>query len=268
MLKRKILMTPQFIKKSLACLALFNLMFCASAHAETAIEQDAVAVLKQWSANMNKLRSFKMTMILGYDVVQEDGQRLEFGAVRQIALQKPDKLALNFKSREGKTGMVKFDGEYIYAYNRDENVYAKTEQPGNIAESIEHLTSVLKFPVPAQELFSKDIAATLTENVQKAYITGKELIAGVETHHLALRTEDVDYQLWINTNGPALLRRMVITYKNEPGHPQFWANFINWQQDQTFKSNIFTFTPPPGAERIAIVVDESYLAEDEAQTEH
>jgi hypothetical protein len=51
----------------------------------------------------------------------------------------------------------------------------------------------------------------------------------VPCDHLAVRTAGgVDFQVWIAQGDEPLPRRIVITYKDENGQPQFWADFSNW----------------------------------------
>ena len=68
------------------------------------------------------------------------------------------------------------------------------------------------------------------------------------TDHIAGRTAEVDYQVWIASDN--LPRRIVITYKNAPGQPQFWANLSDWNLAPQMSRDAFTFVPPSGAEQI------------------
>jgi hypothetical protein len=72
----------------------------------------------------------------------------------------------------------------------------------------------------------------------------------VPTDHLAVRTPDVDLQLWIAKGPQPLPRRVVITYRNDPGQPQFRADLYDWQIAPKFDADAFAFTPPADAERI------------------
>ena len=52
---------------------------------------------------------------------------------------------------------------------------------------------------------------------------GSGVINGVECDYLAFRTEDVDWQIWVEDGERALPRKVVITFKDQPGYPQFVA---------------------------------------------
>jgi hypothetical protein len=73
--------------------------------------------------------------------------------------------------------------------------------------------------------------------------------------HLAGRTDQVDFQMWLPEKGQPLPRRVVITYRNEDGQPNFWADFENWRLAPSIAPQDFAFTPPEGTERIPFLAD-------------
>jgi hypothetical protein len=85
-------------------------------------------------------------------------------------------------------------------------------------------------------------------------------IAGVRTHHVAGRTDAVDFQYWIKDGPSPLPLRVVLTYSGEPGQPQFWANFSDWNTSPRLPETTFQFTPPAGARQIAFATQVSESA--------
>ena len=57
-------------------------------------------------------------------------------------------------------------------------------------------------------------------------------------------------QLWIAKGTEPLPRRVVVTYRNSPGEPQFRADLSDWKVGSKMGAAPFIFVPPPGAERI------------------
>jgi hypothetical protein len=57
-------------------------------------------------------------------------------------------------------------------------------------------------------------------------------------------------QVWIAQGEQPLPRRVILTYKNAPGQPQYRADLSEWNLSPTVADNSFTFTPPAGAEQI------------------
>jgi hypothetical protein len=57
-------------------------------------------------------------------------------------------------------------------------------------------------------------------------------------------------QLWIAQGKQPLPLRIVLTYKNAPGQPQFWADLSGWDLSPEVAADHFSFTPPAGAEQL------------------
>ena len=86
----------------------------------------------------------------------------------------------------------------------------------------------------------------LLEGVSADYVE-TTIIADVPCDHLAVRTAGgVDFQVWIAQGSEPLPRRIVITYKDEHGQPQFWADLSNWNLAPDVFDALFAFTPPYG----------------------
>jgi hypothetical protein len=47
----------------------------------------------------------------------------------------------------------------------------------------------------------------------------------------------------------------VITYKDETGQPQFWADLYDWNLSPELSDALFTSTPPDGADRIQFLTE-------------
>ncbi len=81
-------------------------------------------------------------------------------------------------------------------------------------------------------------------------VIGDSTVGEVHCEHIAFRGKKADLQLWIEKGERPLPFRVVITYKNEPGSPQFWALFLNWDLDPEISEDLFKFTPSDDAERL------------------
>jgi len=214
------------------------------------IDEDAVALLRSAAHFLRDSQSFSVVTRTGFDVVQSDGQKIEFGASRKATIQRPNRARFEFERRDGKAGVVVFDGNDIWAYSASADVYAHTPQPGDIDASIELLTEELGITAPLSDLYTSDVGSTLAEGLRSCYVIGDSIVAGEPCDHVAVRNEYADYQLWVAKGDQPLLQRIVITYREEPGEPQFWAEFSDWNMAPSADSRTFVFQPPEGAERI------------------
>ena len=73
-----------------------------------------------------------------------------------------------------------------------------------------------------------------------------------ETEHLLFTQENVNWEIWIDAEGPPLPRKVVITRKNEPGSPQFVAVLGRWDLAAVPAADTFEFRPPPGAKQVTM----------------
>jgi len=214
------------------------------------IDKQAVSILKQSTEFIAKAGRFSFTAELGFDVVQDSGQKIEFGSHREVTIKRPDHVRIEFDRRDGLKGGVIFDGKEITVYNKGLNVYAKASKNGDIGTAIEYLVEELHTPLPLQDFFSTNAFKVLMDKIESGRYGGESIIAGVACDHLAFRSDRVDFQLWVSRGDKPLPRRIVITYKREPGQPQFWAHFVKWNLSPDVPDSLFTFKPPRGAEQI------------------
>jgi hypothetical protein len=85
--------------------------------------------------------------------------------------------------------------------------------------------------------------------MRSAAYVGLHQVRGVKCHHVMGRQENVDWQLWIQAAEPFVPRKLVITYKELPGQPQYIAFLDDWNVAAEVPDATFTFTPPAGARK-------------------
>jgi hypothetical protein len=52
-----------------------------------------------------------------------------------------------------------------------------------------------------------------------------------------------------------------MTYKQDKGQPQFWAEFSNWNLAPAIPEGLFVFSPPEGAKKIAFSPSQDMASE-------
>jgi len=214
------------------------------------VDDDAVAIVRRAAHFIRDAKSFAVTTEMGFDVVQLNGQKIEFGSTRRAVIQRPDRARFEWQRRDGKEGVVVFDGNDIWAYSPTHEVYAHTPQPGGIDEAVELITEDLGITAPLADMFTSDVGQSLADGLTDCYIVDTSSVGDVTCDHVAVRNEYADYQMWIAQGEQPFLKRIVITYREEEGEPQFWANLTEWDMSPSSGSKAFVFQPPAGAERI------------------
>ena len=79
---------------------------------------------------------------------------------------------------------------------------------------------------------------------------GTGVIGGVECDHLAFRTDEVDWQIWIAQGPRPYPCRYVITSTNVPGSPQYTIDVRAWRTGAEAASDDFKAAIPVGARKL------------------
>lgn len=223
-----------------------------AAHA-TAGPVDAEAILMQMARFLSKASRFSVNVRSGYDAFQASGQKIEFGEVRKVTVSRPDRLRVEVEHSNGDENLVIFDGKNITVSSTPQNVYAQISKPGGIDGAIKYFVNDLQMRLPLAVLLVSQIADELDRRVQSLDYVERTSLYGAPSHHLAGRTETVDFQVWVADTDQPLPLRVVLTYKDVEGHPQFRAQLSDWDLSPTITESMFAFTPPAGAQKIAFL---------------
>jgi hypothetical protein len=195
-------------------------------HAQPAIEEQADRAVRAMSDYLSSADEFSFRASIAYDEFADWGQEIQFGAVATISVRRPDGLHVVHDGDERQISFI-FDGEVMTLLDRAKNLYAQTEAPGEIDAALDLLFEQFGYSVP--------VAA------------GRHTVDGIPCHHVAFSGETLDWQIWIEDGPRPLPRQIVITYKEEPGAPQYRARFSNWNFQPRLSDLYFEFDPPAGS---------------------
>lgn len=215
------------------------------------IDPESMSDLIESLEFLSKAGSFSFTAEQEYDALQGNGQKIEFGGVHKLTVVRPDKVRSDIVSRDGSKKLFIFDGKAIYYSDIDDNVYASAPKPGDINHAIDYFTEALQMPLPLGQLISSDVSEMVKKEIYAGGFVEQATINGVLCDHLAFRTENIDLQVWIASEGDPLIMRFVIDYKNAPGEPQFRAMFRDWNFKPAVSDSLFVFKPAEKMQKIA-----------------
>ena len=219
------------------------------------IEPEAIELLEAAASHLAQSKTFRMRSRISYDSVQEDGQKLEFGAFRNILVARPDKARIETRHRDGRHTVLTLDGERLWLYTPARKAYGSAAQPGDIGTSLEFVARELGVPQPLSDLLAADPYQEMAEGLTDAMIVGDSEIDGVACLHAAYRNDVGDFQLWVSKTDEQQIQRLVITYRNVPGQPQFRADLEGFDPKPKIGPETFVFSPPEGAERLRFIVN-------------
>jgi hypothetical protein len=217
-------------------------------------ENRAGARLEAMANFLAKTPRLSVTIDCTYDVLQDSGEKIEFGERRVVTLRRPDRALIDVIRRDGSRRGLLFDGTQLAVFDLDQKVYATASEPGTVDKAFDHFVDDLKMRLPLRELLKTDLPQQLKDVVGSARFVGEEQLGSTATDHVAFRGDTADVQFWIPRDGDPLPKRIVITYRLAGGQPQFAADLSAWNLHPDVPDSLFTFTPAAGAERIPVLV--------------
>jgi len=217
---------------------------------ETQSQSFARERLMEMAGFLGNVPAFDVTLQVAYEVLQDSGQMIEFSERRQVSVQRPYRVRVLEYTSHGENDMMLFDGRNITSFNGSTGRYAQSRQPGTIDQTIIHYVRDLKMRLPLAPLLMQGFNRELERRVLDIdYVEYTDILAR-PAHHIAARTANVDFQVWIADGKYPLPLRIVMNYRTEKGHPHFRADFYQWDLSPDFNADSFSFNPPAGAKRI------------------
>ena len=225
-----------------------------AASAESQTQQFARERLLEMANVLAQADKFSVSLQVAYDVVQPDGRKIEFGELREIAVQRPDRVRIRDSWGADNGNLTLFDGNTLTIFDKASATYAQAPQPGDIDDSVVYFVRDLQLRLPLAPLLMRKFADELQRRVTHVDYVEHTDVLGKPAHHIAARTTRSDFQVWIADAKQALPLRIVMSYPDEPGQPQFRADFSRWNLSPRFDKSTFTFTPPAKSRQIVFVV--------------
>lgn len=217
----------------------------------TESQVQARAILMRMAEYLAGTQAFSVNLRGGYDAVQKSGQKIEFSEMRKITVSRPDRLRIETEESDGDKSLTVFTGKEIVLVNTTDNVFAIAPQPAGLDNTIVHFVRDLGLRLPLAMMLVTQLPAELKARVRSIDYVEKTSLYGVPAHHLAARTDTVDFQVWVADGEKPLPQRVVITYKKDKGQPQYRALLSDWNLAPAIADSTFSVKPPVGAIRIA-----------------
>jgi len=182
-------------------------------------------------------------------VVTKENQKLGLASSGTTTLNRPDKIRATRKGGFADVEMV-FDGKTLTLLGKEANAYTQVEAPGTIDQLVDELRDKYHRPVPGADMLMSNVYDQLMPEVVDAKDLGSGVIGGVECDHLAFRTKEVDWQIWIAQGSRPYPCRYVITSTQINGAPQYSVDVMRWKTGAEVASDRFTLNLPANAKKL------------------
>jgi len=112
-----------------------------------------------------------------------------------------------------------FDGKRLVAHAKRLGLVTEVPLSSDVDAALGTAIKTFGSGLPVHDLISTDAYTPLMEPVKESAYLGAVEIGGVTRRHLAFRTEEVDWQLWVEEGERPLPCRFTITSKWTYGAP-------------------------------------------------
>jgi len=252
---------------SLATLAiLIGAALCGTvAHSQEPIEARADDILRAMGDYLSSAEEFRFQASVTYDEFL-GLQMVQYGGEADITVRRPGRLRVEYSGDERQNSVV-YDGEAMTLFHAGKNLYATIEVDSGIDDAVDRVFELSGFSVPVADLVYADPYAVLVESAETGLVVGRHAVDGTPCHHLAFSQEALDWQIWIEDGPRPVPRKLVITYKNEPGSPQYVARLSGWDFHPQVADGFFAFEPPAGADQVEFLPPAERVEEEDEEVE-
>lgn len=213
------------------------------------IDPRAEHVLRAACDFLARAPQFSLTAEIWREHVADTGQKLEFSRSVTMQIKRPNRLHVEivapFSDRR-----FWYDGKSLTVLDSKRNFYSTVSVPSTIDSMLDTAQDDFGIDLPLIDVTVSDPYANATAKVERgAYLTIAPVL-GVPCHHLAFTQANIDWQIWIEDGPQPVIRKFVITHKQQDGAPEFTALITKWDFTQPIADSTFQFFPPPNATRV------------------
>jgi hypothetical protein len=225
-----------------------------TSQAATGISPEADHALKQMSDYLGAAGAFTFHADVLFDHVLPSGQKIQFSANEDVALKRPGQLYVEWTGDLGNRQFW-FDAGAVTLFDPSKPFYASAPAPGDIDAMLNGIQAIAQFTPPLADFLYRDPYGTVKDKVVYAVDLGPRNVGGKTCRSLAFVEKDIDFQIWIDAGDKPLPCKLLITYKNKPGAPQFSAVFSDWNFAPQFEATAFTPEIPATAKKIPFATE-------------
>jgi hypothetical protein len=229
-----------------AALVFFICGLCANIAA--AQEPDPRDVLKRMGETIASLDSYSLSGDAYADARLDAGLIIEHASQATLTVRKPDTVRITNTTSEDHKELF-FGSGVLTVYTRSRNFYGQTEIPEGVGTALDYAVNEIGIDAPMLDFVSGEVAERLLVDATDVQYIGTSLIRGDIYDHVAIRTSEIDIQIWVATEGQPLPGKMALSAKWDGGAPRT-VIFMNWDTDPKIPQGSLQFVPPDGATKI------------------
>jgi hypothetical protein len=210
-------------------------------------EADAKAILAAMSVYLTAQQSFAFEFDTVLQVVTTEDQKIDLASSGTAAVVRPANIHATRKGGFADMELA-YDGKTVTLIGHAAGVYAQVALEGTIDSMMDSLRNDYGVVLPATDLLMSDPATALMEGVTNVKDLGTGVINGQVCDHIALRSDDLDVQIWIAQGDAPYPCRYTISARTVDLQPQYTLQIDNWTTEVA--PDALSVSIPEGAEQV------------------
>lgn len=214
------------------------------------VDKQADKILKQMSDYLTAMQQFSYKSKGTFEVVDKN-KKLKQTYNSEVFVKRPNKLRVNAKN-ENRDASVFYDGSQFAVLGRNANMYAQADAPPTLDAALDSAREKFLMDPPGSDILYTNPYNGLMEEVTHGQLLDEEKVNGKACNHLAYKSKEVDWELWVQKGSAPLPLKYKIISKNEPERPEFVVEFSDWKQGTgpEFADQQFVLAPPANSKKI------------------
>lgn len=207
---------------------------------EVSTSQQAEDAITEMSAYLRSLPSFAVRGTSTIDIILDSGHVVQQNRAIELHANRPTNIWAKTTNAYGEQEFF-FDGHTFTLHTADTGYYASTAVAENTAKSLIHLQERYDINIPLSDLFiwgTKFDRNTVTD----AVVVGDSSVASISCTQYAFRTEDVEWQIWIQNGPEKLPRKLLIISTEDETRPRYDVT-LDWNLSPDLSDTVFSFIP-------------------------
>ena len=220
-----------------------------------AIDPDAMSALNKMGAYLRSLKAFQIRATITSETVLDDGQKVQFGSVADLLVEKPNKLRAELTGDQ-QHRLFFYDGKTFTLFAQQMNLYATVPAPPTLVDLVDKLQENFDIELPLVDMFYWGTSRSADKEIKAAADVGPSSVDGVTCEQLAFRQPGIDWQVWIQKGDFPLPRKVVISTLTDEARPEYTAVYT-WNLAPSFNDTAFAFEAPKDAQQIKLAEGKS-----------
>ena len=233
------------------CLAWMLMLPLGAEESQTPVDPKADAVLRRMGGFLAAAPFFTVTADVWQDSNLASGQRVQSNRSVELKVRRPDRFHSEVKSATRNRALY-YDGTSLTLVNHTQRFFGTVAAPATLDAALDLANERFGIAPPLEDLLVADPYRNAIGKTISGIDLGVVSVLGVPCEHLAFSRGSIDWQIWIELGASPVPRRMVITYRDESGWPEYVANFSDWDFKTPIPDAEFVFHPEAAIKRIDV----------------